>query len=368
MEEIIEPNEQFPFERLTLAKPTSISGGNYFIKFLLNGNPLYIQPPKCFTKQGISKAGKRLYCDFVYKSENEAFVQWIEKLENFSQSTIFENRDKWFESELGLHDIENSFTSPLKIYKSGKSYILRTNIPTRLGKCALKIYDEDESDIDPDLVKDGTQVITILEVQGIKCSARSFQIEIEAKQMMILQPSKLFDKCILSTGVSQSLPVIPNITTNAKTELQNIVIGKPDPVTVVVDPPVAVIVNPPVVNPPVVDPPVAVIVEPTLKLSNNLIEFELNLDDVPKTETVQLRNRKEVYYTMYREAKKKAKIAKDLALSSYLEAKRIKNTYMLDELSDDSDEDDDDEDNAINNDSDDNDNSKENSLDTDSVF
>ena len=35
---------------------------------------------------------------------------------------------------------------------------------------------------------------------------------------------------------------------------------------------------------------------------------------------------------MYREACRKAKIAIDLALSSYLEAKRIKNQYMLDDL------------------------------------
>jgi hypothetical protein len=37
---------------------------------------------------------------------------------------------------------------------------------------------------------------------------------------------------------------------------------------------------------------------------------------------------------MYREACRKAKIARDLALSSYLEAKRIKNTYMLEDLTD----------------------------------
>ena len=36
---------------------------------------------------------------------------------------------------------------------------------------------------------------------------------------------------------------------------------------------------------------------------------------------------------MYKEACRKAKIARDLALSSYLEAKRIKNTYMLDDIS-----------------------------------
>jgi hypothetical protein len=37
---------------------------------------------------------------------------------------------------------------------------------------------------------------------------------------------------------------------------------------------------------------------------------------------------------MYREAKRKAKISRDLALSSYLDAQRIKNTYMLDSIVD----------------------------------
>jgi hypothetical protein len=42
---------------------------------------------------------------------------------------------------------------------------------------------------------------------------------------------------------------------------------------------------------------------------------------------------------MYRAAKRKAKMAKNLALKSYLEAKNIKSTYMLDDVSDtDSDE------------------------------
>jgi hypothetical protein len=42
---------------------------------------------------------------------------------------------------------------------------------------------------------------------------------------------------------------------------------------------------------------------------------------------------------MYKEARKKAKLARDLALSSYLEAKKIKNTYMLEDISDSDDSD-----------------------------
>lgn len=350
MEEIIEPNEQFPFDKLTMLKPTVITGGNYFIKFQLNGNSLYIQPPKCVTKQGIAKAGKKLFCDFVYKNENETFIQWIEKLENFSQKKIFDNREKWFESELNLHDIENSFTSPLKIYKSGKSYILRTNIPTRLGKCSLKIYDETENDVDPETIKDNTQVITILEFQGIRCSVRSFQIEIEVKQMMILQPSKLFEKCILTTSlakpatdVSSSLDSIQPLPISR----ENIVFVSEDLAESESEPDPEPELKPkeePDINRPETEMDLFKSVKDNLadlkpedddillKQTNELTEFELVLDDVH--ETVQLRNRKDVYYKMYREAKTKAKLAKDLALSSYLEAKRIKNTYMLDDVSD----------------------------------
>jgi hypothetical protein len=37
---------------------------------------------------------------------------------------------------------------------------------------------------------------------------------------------------------------------------------------------------------------------------------------------------------MYREARRKAKYARELALASYLEAKNIKNKYMLDDIGD----------------------------------
>ena len=43
---------------------------------------------------------------------------------------------------------------------------------------------------------------------------------------------------------------------------------------------------------------------------------------------------------MYKDAKKKAREAKLLALSNYLEAKRIKDTYMLEDNSDDENEED----------------------------
>jgi hypothetical protein len=196
---------------------------------------------------------------------------------------------------------------------------------------------------------------------------------------MVLQPSKLFDKCILTNfsknPSSKNQPdfLVKESSTDGDRDIHPVSVPVPVPVPVITD----IITAPvPVIQDTNVIPDTKVIPDP---VSNALMEFDLNLDDVPETETVQLRNRKEVYYTMYREAKKKAKIAKDLALSSYLEARRIKNTYMLDELSDDSDENDSDDDNDSTDeldesdpppvDENDNDNDNENDDDkTDSAF
>ena len=66
--------------------------------------------------------------------------------------------------------------------------------------------------------------------------------------------------------------------------------------------------------------------------SENIQELELNVEDLEIQEPFSINERKDVYYKMYKDARKKAKIAKELALASYLEARNIKNTYMLELL------------------------------------
>jgi hypothetical protein len=325
MSAIIEPNDSFSFDKLTLTSPITMVGGNHFIKYLLNDKPLYIQPPNCKLKQGIVKAGKRAYGDLMFTNENENFIRWMENLEIFSRKIIYNNRAKWFETELEEHDIENSFASPLKIFKSGKYYIARVNVPNTLGKMALKIYDENENIVDSETLKENENVATILEIQGIRCSPRMFQIDMEMKQLLILKPVDLFEKCILKT--TQRHESLEESTAPPVVEEQIL--------TPVVDEPIPM----PVVEEPIPTPFIEE--EEPIKSSDDLEEFELKLDSISSDETLFLKKRDEVYYKMYREALKKAKIAKELALTSYLEAKHIKNTYMLTDLSDESDLDED---------------------------
>ena len=66
-------------------------------------------------------------------------------------------------------------------------------------------------------------------------------------------------------------------------------------------------------------------------------DFSLASDS--ELETITLKKPNQVYYEIYKVARKKAKEAKQHAIVAFLEAKNIKTTYMLEDLdeSDDSD-------------------------------
>ncbi len=49
-------------------------------------------------------------------------------------------------------------------------------------------------------------------------------------------------------------------------------------------------------------------------------------------DTLQLKTPSDVYYEIYKEARRKAKDAKNHAIQAYLEAKNIRDTYSLNDL------------------------------------
>ena len=70
-------------------------------------------------------------------------------------------------------------------------------------------------------------------------------------------------------------------------------------------------------------------------LENSLKEIDIL--KMKSNETITLKKPNEVYLKIYKEARKKAKKARKEAIQSFLEAKRIKNTYLVGDIeSDDS--------------------------------
>ena len=374
MSGIHETNSSFQFDKLLLSSPKLIAGGNHFIKYSISNSSLYIEPPKCAIKGSISKTTKRSYCDLIFSNQDIEFITWMEDLETHTCKQIFENRAKWFESDMEFSDIENYFASPMKSYKSGNNYLVRTNIPTRLGKINLKIYNENEEEIDPETITEDTNVVTVLEVQGIKCSARSFQIEFEVKQMLQIAPVNMFDKCILLKKNISNIDTIP-IPLDDNNNRENITLDRDvlkdsgtddftNETDIIADGEDSIEKDPS--NSPNNEYVDDENCEQTVKTESNdqkyleassempdirantniqetnifsdLTEFDMNLDDIEKSDQIQIRARNDIYYELYKEARKKARISRNLALQSYLEAKEIKTKYDLDDIESDEDD------------------------------
>ena len=374
MSGIHETNSSFQFDKLLLSSPKLIAGGNHFIKYSISNSSLYIEPPKCAIKGSISKTTKRSYCDLIFSNQDIEFITWMEDLETHTCKQIFENRAKWFESDMELSDIENYFASPMKSYKSGNNYLVRTNIPTRLGKINFKIYNENEEEIDPDTITEDTNVVTVLEVQGIKCSALSFQIEFEVKQMLQIAPVDMFDKCILLKKNISNIDTIP-IPLDDINNRENITLDRDvlkdsgtddftNETDIIADDEDSIEKDPS--NSPNNESVDDENCDQTVKTESNdqkyleassempdirantniqetnifsdLTEFDMNLDDIEKSDQIQIRARNDIYYELYKEARKKARISRNLALQSYLEAKEIKTKYDLDDIESDEDD------------------------------
>ena len=241
MTSISKPNEDFNFEKLTLTHPTGIQGGAYFTQIKHNYKPLYIEAPPSLTKQGIIKSGKKMFCDLMFDNTNNVFITWMEKLETECHQLIYKNSEEWFETSIELDDIESAFTSPIKLYKSGKYYLVRSNVKMNYNNNIpnLRIYNESEKPLTLEDITSSTKVVSILEFQGIKFTNRTFQLDIELKQCMVLDGTEIFDNCLIKpiknksqdTELSSENSSISNDTSNEKIKTHNIIINTDDHIT-----------------------------------------------------------------------------------------------------------------------------------------
>jgi rRNA-processing protein FCF1 len=374
MEDIIEPTMDYDFTKIYFGPPSTLAGGAYFAKIMYSTNkPLLIQTPKSLTKQGFVKSGKKVYTDLMFDNNDTVFINWIENLESKCQELVYLKRESWFETKLEKDDIETAFTSPFKIFKSGKYYLLRVNV-----KQNLKIYDEMNKIIQTESITNDKTIISILEIQGLKFTSRNFQIEIELKQSMVVSPDPFLDECFIKTpkktqpikeeniNIKEQLPKeqlpkeqLPNKLnniikqsvedlktkpkelefTNNKFEVDEsidleVVFDKPLEKKTLAKATLPKATLPKAINKNNIDLEEANIVLDVEELEDPSILKEVDLScTLDNTlETLQLKKPNQVYYEIYQTAREKAKDAKKNAIVAYLEMKNIKKTYMLDDI------------------------------------
>ena len=353
MDNIITPSESFDFSQITLDNPAPLNGGSFFtkIKFTEKGLPLYIQYPKCLSKNGFNKntTSKKSFIDLQFNFFETDILTWMENLENRCRELIYEKRELWFQSEMGEEDIENMFISPTKPYKSGKFLIIRSFIPTskHIKQEGCLVYDENERTLGYDSIKESTQFIPLVHIEGIKFSSKSFQIEINIRQIMVLSLEDNIKKsCLIKNSKQNTLENIQSKFEDSvnKKDLENserkfennefdLETTKSNLVNTLENSKKSKIETLPTNKEDFTE------TDKTIELNNddNLCEIDLDIDNLDNEE-VSLKNPKDVYYEIYKAAYDKARQIKKAAIEAHIEAKNLKLKYNLDDIDNSEDE------------------------------
>jgi len=256
---------EFPFVDLKIHKPMMLQGSN--IMKLTIKKELNIPVNIQLPECNIQIAKNQKQCDLVFTGEEISLLEWVEQIEERVKQLLFENR-QWFETDLEESDIDQFFLPLLKWNRTQKHYIWKgVQLPHDVN-----MFDERGEKINSiQDVSSGVQTICFVELRGVRFSSKSFQLESVMKQTVLSPKKEMFQTCL--TSLADDVPV----------------------------------------------------------LSVGVEEVQEDLLENKKEEgsMVILKNRNLVHENMYKHALQKASTAKKVALLAYLEAKRIKKTFML---------------------------------------
>ena len=336
MDNILELKDltDFDYSQLNLSNPTLSAGNNYYTKVSIGpyDKNLYIQLPKCRTKQGIVKSNNKCYTDLIYNASDSNVINWFENLEGYFQNQIFKKRELWFDTSIQLDDIQELMSPIMRSYKSGKNVLIRCYVKN--NKC--NIYDENETVLDLESLKGESEIIPLMLINGIKFSSKSFFIDIFVSQIMLITSEEDLEKiCLIksvktdkyltkqSTSVEEPLTLEPLTNDPLSTEPLSTEPLTNDPLT-----------HEPLQAEPLINEPLTDNVEQTTPQEMNLDLFDnnKNIKENFSHNSISLKKPDDIYYELYKTALTKAKNIRKNAIEAFLYAKNIKLKYNLDDI------------------------------------
>lgn len=319
---------------ITLSDPQPIQGGSYFSKIVMIGatpdDAIYIQTPKCITKDGVVKTEKRLYSDLLFKSSTEEhsdFMDLLRTIEVRLKECIYARRELWFQTAMDADDIEYYFNSPIKPHKKD-DYSVRVFIiqPKRMiqggGASAtasggLVVYDDEQHDKTIDDVIGGKPVIGLLQLRGIKFTNSSLHLELLLSQTMIFKEIEEPRFLITQSGSGSGATVIaPSVSVAASNSVRTERVATSQQSGRTEERAEA----PQSIPPP---PPTPKPVKPQ---TNEITEIDFSEEEVDES-PVTLKNPKTVYMELYKTLLKRASRALRLYQKEIMDAEKFRRTH-----------------------------------------
>lgn len=338
-----------------------------------------VQLPECGTKQGIVSTGSRTYIDLVFDCSMDnayllEFEDFVSQLQSKCAREIYNNRSEWLATDLedadedhSIETFEEMFYPVTRAINRGANKVLRVDIgrSSRGTNAALppetscEVYDKNGEERPLTSIHRNSRLIPLVEFSELIISSTSINLVVELKECLLLDKSSPITKKERSIMLENPYNVSEQENRQTKEESEEQKTNSIEPLQTNVTENERGYEN------------FSAEVEAdgsdkeTHKSYNGeneeLVEVEINVDDedeqndpqeneeglteindleVIADEPLTLKEPNEVYREIYKAAIAKAKRLRQVALDAYLDAKKIKARFMLDNIDDSEDEED----------------------------
>lgn len=351
-------------DSFSLGKAVEINRNKMCIPILIKtGASFQIQLPECGTKLGVVSNGSRTYIDLVFDSTiNKAFLlefeDFVTQLQSKCAREIYNNRSDWLATDIddadenhSIETFEEMFYPVTRAINRGANVVMRVDIgrgsrgstPSIPPETSCEVYNKNGEERALSSIHKNSRLIPLIELSEILISSTSINLVVELKECLLLDESIPISKRERSIMLEGRLEETKD--TQASEELVD---NAEDKDTMERDDNLSQCEEAQVVDDDIrsqdelVEVDIQVEEDSELKQATENEEGLTEIDNLEVTadEPLTLKEPNEVYREIYKAAIAKAKRLRQVALDAYLDAKKIKARFMLDDIDESDDEED----------------------------
>ena len=177
-------------DKINYTKPEK-NGQSYFSSISYGDalNPFYIQTPKLICKTNISDMnGKKVpYLDVEVPSGKMNVYDFLLSLDDNNIKTTVKKSEEWFGKELPLQAIDDMYRRTTKPFKKNTAPQIRLRLPLIKNEIKCGVYNQNRIFVGTDEVKEGSEVVLILHIRGLKILKTTYYCDCYITQIKLFQ-------------------------------------------------------------------------------------------------------------------------------------------------------------------------------------
>jgi len=182
----IQKHSDIDYKKLNYSKPEKL-GLIYYAPINYDNEPFYLQTPKMICKSNTLSVLEKKKTNLEMEPLNMDF-SFYDALLNLDEKNIketFKNNKSWFGKDIPLEIIDNMYKRACKPVKKDSKPNFSFKLPITKDKLACQIYDQKKICVDFTKIKEGSEIICILHVKGLKFLKQHYYCDCYISQIKV---------------------------------------------------------------------------------------------------------------------------------------------------------------------------------------